>query len=98
MFNPSPRKLYKSSFWSSTLFPDSLSSLKQQVREFLGDLVFRTLCSHCQGPGFDPWLGNEIPYKSHGMDKINTHNIKQQKEPLNFYNLAYFKECIKKLN
>jgi len=25
--------------------------------EFPGSAVVRALCSHCQGPGFDPWSG-----------------------------------------
>ena len=24
--------------------------------------VAKTLCSRCREPGFNPWLGNEIPY------------------------------------
>ena len=27
-------------------------------RDFLGDLVAKTLCSQCRGPRFDPWSGN----------------------------------------
>ena len=32
------------------------SFLRNASGEFLGGLVVRTLHSHCQGPGFDPWL------------------------------------------
>ena len=31
---------------------------KKRKREFPGGPVVRTLRSHCQGPGFDPWLGS----------------------------------------
>ena len=27
-------------------------------REISSKLGVRTLCFHCQGPGFNPWLGN----------------------------------------
>ena len=27
-------------------------------RDFPGGTVDKTLCSHCKGPGFDPWSGN----------------------------------------
>ena len=31
------------------------------VREFPCSTVFKTLCSHCQGPRFEPWSGNWDP-------------------------------------
>ena len=35
--------------------------LRVEVGGFPGRLVVRTLLSHCQGPGFNPWSGTEIP-------------------------------------
>ena len=32
--------------------------LKVLSRDFPGSPVVRTQCIHCQGPRFDPWLGN----------------------------------------
>ena len=32
--------------------------LRQAVREFPGGPVVRTLCFHCRGHRFEPWLGN----------------------------------------
>ena len=34
------------------------SAFKVCLREFPGGPVVRTPHFHCQGPGFDPWLGN----------------------------------------
>ena len=31
---------------------------KNLVGDFAGSLVVRTLCFHCRGHQFDPWLGN----------------------------------------
>ena len=31
-------------------------------RDFPRGPVAKTPCSQCKGPGFDSWLGNEIPY------------------------------------
>ena len=36
--------------------------LKEKIRDFPGGPVARALCSHCRGPGFDPWSGNWIPH------------------------------------
>ena len=36
-----------------------LKKKKNYKEEFPGDPVFRTPCFHCQGPGFNPWLGNK---------------------------------------
>ena len=32
--------------------------LKSEIREFPDGPVVRTLCFHCQWPGFNPWSGN----------------------------------------
>ena len=40
--------------------------------EFPGSAVLRALCSHCQGPGFDPWSGElkkKIPQDATGAAK-----------------------------
>ena len=37
--------------------------------EFPGGEVVRTLCFHCQGPGFSPWSGNYDPHKPRGTAK-----------------------------
>ena len=38
-----------------------LSLISQKSQEFSGSPVVRTLCSHCRGPRFNPWLGNSDP-------------------------------------
>ena len=49
---------FESTCWYTGKFisthPDCMV-LKSKLREFP---VLGTLCSHCQGPGFNPWLGN----------------------------------------
>ena len=36
----------------------SKTTEKKKVRNFLGGPVVKTLCFHCRGYRFDPWLGN----------------------------------------
>ena len=35
---------------------------KNGLRDFPGGPVGKTPCSQCRGPGFNPWLENEIPH------------------------------------
>ena len=44
--------------------------------EFPGSAVVRALCSHCQGPGFDPWSG-ELKKKSHKMPQVQPKKKKR---------------------
>ena len=39
--------------------------LKNNLRDFSGSPVVKTLCFHCKGLGFDPWSGtmNPMPHK-----------------------------------
>ena len=37
-----------------------LSSVRS-FRDFPGGPMAKTPCSQCRGPGFSPWLGNQIP-------------------------------------
>ena len=41
---------------------DSRLSFKDNLHEFPGDPVAKTLSSQCRGPGFDPWSENWIPH------------------------------------
>ena len=34
------------------------SRTKSETGDFPGGPVVETLCFHCRGRGFDPWLGN----------------------------------------
>ena len=43
---------------NNSIFMCFLMLNEKDPREFPGHPVVRTLCFHCQGPGFDPWLGN----------------------------------------
>ena len=38
------------------------SSLKKEMRDFLGGPVAGAPHSQCRGPGFDPWSGRWIPH------------------------------------
>ena len=42
--------------------PWSYALLKRDGEGFHGGSVVKTLCSQSRGPGFDPWLGNQIPH------------------------------------
>ena len=44
------------------------------IWDFPGSLLVRTPYSHCQGPGFDAWSGNEKPHKLRGMAKETNKN------------------------
>ena len=71
---PSPKWLFFHISWGwilstfiwkdiSPSFPKTIFCWVKKWREFLGDPVVKTLCSHCQGPGFNPWSGNYDPTK-----------------------------------
>ena len=50
-----------STFIWSGISPSFLKTIFCWVKnwkEFLGDPVVKTLCSHCQGPGFNRWSGH----------------------------------------
>ena len=36
----------------------SVQEKEKTLRDFSGGSVVKTLCFHCKGCGFDPWLGN----------------------------------------
>jgi len=46
---------------------------------FPGGLVAKIPCFQCRGPGFDPWLGNEITYAATKTQcsKINKYFLKR---------------------
>ena len=71
---PSPKWLFFHISWGwilstfiwkdiSASFPKTIFCWVKKWREFLGDPVVKTLCSHCQGPGFNPLSGNYDPTK-----------------------------------
>ena len=38
---------------------NSIKTFKRvHIRDYPGGLLVKTLCFHCRGHGFDPWLGN----------------------------------------
>lgn len=43
--------------------------------EFPAGPVVRTICFHCQGPGFDPWLENFDPASQKRKRKENQESI-----------------------
>ena len=64
-------------------------------RGFPGGPVFRTLHSHCPGPGFNPW-----PHKTHSMAKKKKKHTKQEgntKLCLFIENMVLYEENPKKL-
>ena len=57
---------------------DSRLSFKDNLHEFPGDTVAKTLGSQCRGPGFDPWSRNQIPHATaknqcNQINKLNKH-------------------------
>ena len=57
--------------------------------EFPGGLVIITLCSHCQGPGFDPWLGTKISQAMKHSQNKQIKNVKKDLFCLQFSNMQY---------
>ena len=45
---------------------EELGHEREGFGEFPGGPLVRTLCFHCQGPRFNPWLGNKDP-RSHSV-------------------------------
>ena len=44
------------------LKPSRIAHKMEEGWDFPGGPVGKTPCSQCRGLGFDPWLGNYIPY------------------------------------
>jgi len=61
-------------------FQIEVSTMKNIGRgNFPGGLVAKIPCFQCRGPGFDPWLGNEITYAATKTQcsKINKYFLKR---------------------
>ena len=69
--------------WSPKLFLSGVQSEKLYflrnilLKDFTGSPVVKTLCFHCRGYGFHPWLGTKIPYASR-------HSQKKKKKEMSF--------------
>ena len=47
-----------SGIWRQSWIRKEATCFKTKIRDFPGGPVVKTLCFHCRGQGFDPWLGN----------------------------------------
>ena len=62
---------------SSALSMCQLNYKQKSCQDFSGGPVVKTLCFHCRGHGFDPWLGNRF-HMSHDVVKKIKKKIKKR--------------------
>ena len=53
-----PKNIFQLENLFSHLAVNPMLYLSRILQAFPGGSVVQTLCSHCQGPEFDPWSGN----------------------------------------